>query len=112
MCLSAAMALAVCLVVVVPGAAHIERPSYWPLPAPDCSVHPCAGGAVPVARSLASALNHTAGSKTRVVCQPDSLRRLTTSLRRAQQRGYDIRPTDHRKFSAGQAKRLPPPSIQ
>jgi len=28
-------------------AAHIERASYWPDPAPDCSVNPCAGGALP-----------------------------------------------------------------
>ena len=32
--------------------AHVERASYWPDPAPDCSVDPCAGGEVPTARSL------------------------------------------------------------
>src|SRR5947209_10480554 len=106
LCLSAATVLAVCLVVVVPGGAHIERPSYWPLPGPDCTVHPCAGGAVPTARSLASALKHTVGSRTRVVCQRDSLTRLTGSIRRALKRGYYIRPTDHRTFSRRDARRL------
>jgi hypothetical protein len=37
--------------------AHVERSAYWPDPAPDCSVTPCAGGAVPTARSLAWSLN-------------------------------------------------------
>src|SRR5437763_881680 len=36
--------------------AHIERASYWPDPAPDCSISPCAGGQVPTARSLESAV--------------------------------------------------------
>jgi hypothetical protein len=44
--------------LLLPGGAlaHIERASYWPNPAPDCSVTPCAGGEVPTARSLASAV--------------------------------------------------------
>lgn len=48
---------AVCALLAVPtvASAHIERASYWPDPAPDCSITPCAGGDVPVARSLASA---------------------------------------------------------
>ena len=42
------------LALIVPGAAfaHLERPSYWPDPAPDTSVSPPAGGAVPTARTL------------------------------------------------------------
>ena len=36
--------------------AHPERPSYWPDPAPDAAVSPAAGGKVPQARSLASAV--------------------------------------------------------
>ena len=36
--------------------AHIERDAYWPDPAPDTTVSPAAGGAVPQPRSLASAL--------------------------------------------------------
>src|ERR1041384_6285757 len=73
--------------------AHVERTSYWPDPAPDRSVKPAAGGAVPKARSLASALNAKARGNTRVVCQPDSLRRLRASIRRAETSGFSDRPT-------------------
>jgi hypothetical protein len=86
--------------------AHIERPSFWPLPQADCSIHPCAGGAVPAPRTLASALRHTRGSTTRVVCKPNSLSLLRASIRRARRSGYYIRPTDHRSLSAGAARRL------
>src|SRR4030081_3691191 len=86
-------ALAVFLIQTV-AVAHIERASYWPLPGPDCTVHPCAGGSVPAARSLGSALKPSRGSKTRVVCQGDSLRRLGAAIRRARANGYFIRPTD------------------
>ena len=85
---------------------HIERSSYWPNPAPDCSIQPCAGGHVPAARSLASALKRTRRSKTRVVCQRNSLRILRRSIRRARRRGYFIRPTDHRKFGKRAGRRL------
>jgi hypothetical protein len=53
--------------------AHVERTAYWPNPAPDTSVTPPAGGAVPKARSLASALKAKPAGKTRVVCQHGSL---------------------------------------
>jgi len=46
-----------CLLAPVLAFGHIERASYWPLPGADCSVDPCAGGAVPTARSLDSALS-------------------------------------------------------
>ena len=49
--------------------AHVERPSYWPDPKPDCTISPCAGGEVPTARSLASALDDAPPGKTLVVCQ-------------------------------------------
>ena len=54
--------------------AHLERPSYWPDPRADTTVTPAAGGKVPLARSLSSALTRTSGtratsSNTRVVCQ-------------------------------------------
>jgi hypothetical protein len=87
-------------------AAHIERPSYWPLPAADCSIHPCAGGAVPKARSLASALHKSSNSTTRVVCLPDSMSRLTAAIAHARKSGYFIRPTRHMGFTAKQATRL------
>src|SRR3954470_10705871 len=81
--------------------AHIERASYWPDPAADTSVNPPAGGSVPQIRDLYSALKghghghgdghkdgHGEGHKhghgnsgtTRIVCQPDSLRRLDADL--------------------------------
>src|SRR3954454_15649639 len=98
--------LAALLVLAGPAFAHVERASYWPDPAPDCSIKPCTGGEVPKARSLASALNRKLPGDTRVVCKPDSLTLLNASIKQARKRGYDIRPTDHRRFSAKQAKKL------
>ena len=92
----------VILTLLAPAAAlaHVERASYWPDPAADCSVKPCTGGKVPKARSI------TATKNTRVVCRPDSMARLRRSVRRARRTGYDIRPTDHRSFSAKAGRRL------
>ena len=86
--------------------AHVERPSYWPNPKPDCSFAPCAGGAVPKARPLASALVDRARGTTRVVCQDNSMQRLQRAVRKALDHGYAIRPTDHRTLSQAQAQRL------
>jgi hypothetical protein len=79
-------------------AAHIERASYWPDPAPDCSVTPCAGGVLPTPRSLASAVEAGGSGVTRVVCQSDSMKRLNLSIREAKKRkaGYVLRPTQPR----------------
>jgi len=74
--------------------AHVERASYWPDPAPDCTVSPCAGGQVPTPRSLSSAISPK--SVTRVVCQRDSIQRVQDSIRIAQSQGYVIRPTQGR----------------
>ncbi len=100
--------LAVFGALVLPGIAnaHVERPAYWPLPGPDCSISPCAGGVVPTPRSLASAADPAKDGTTRVVCQPDSLTRLTSSIAAAREKGYDLRPTDHRTFSAAEASEL------
>jgi hypothetical protein len=49
--------------------AHVERASYWPDPAPDNSVNPPAGGAVPDVRPLDTALDQSQPGTTRVVCQ-------------------------------------------
>ncbi len=94
------------LLPVATAQAHVERPSYWPDPAADCSISPCAGGAVPKARSLRSALNTKRPGTTRVVCKNDSMKRLKSSIRKARVKGYDIRPTDHRKLSKSRAKAL------
>ena len=99
-------AIATCVLLPAMAAAHVERPSYWPDPAPDCSVTPCAGGGVPEVRSLASALDPAAPGTTRVVCQDDSLTRAEDSIARARTEGYDIRPTDHRTLSAQEADDL------
>jgi hypothetical protein len=94
--------------VLIPGVAqaHVERPSYWPLPGPDCSISPCAGGSVPMARSLASAVDASRPGTTRVVCHADSLTRLEASIAHARRSGYYVRPSDHRTFSADQAQQL------
>jgi hypothetical protein len=98
--LAAAMAL--------PGAAfaHVERPAYWPDPAADRGVSPPAGGAVPTTRTLASALKRSRTSSTRVVCNPDSLKLMAASIRKARKDGYAIRPTDVRRLGAKEAKRM------
>lgn len=80
----------------VPGVAlaHVERTAYWPDPRPDTSVKPAAGGAVPKARSLASALNKKLPGDTRVVCQTGSLSRLRHAIRHAESAGFNNRPTE------------------
>src|SRR2546421_10046976 len=74
--------------------AHVERPAYWPDPAPDCSIKPCAGGDVPKPRSLSSALKPSRTSKTRVVCLDDSMSRLLNSVGAAHKQGFNDRPTE------------------
>ena len=86
--------------------AHVERPSYWPLPTADCSVSPCAGGHVPTARTLASATQASTTSVTRVVCHSDSMTRLRSSIAHARRYGYNLRPHDHRSLSLTQAQQL------
>ncbi|MFL5844935.1 MAG: right-handed parallel beta-helix repeat-containing protein [Solirubrobacteraceae bacterium] len=90
----------------IPASAHVERPAYWPDPAVDKSVKGGTGGHVPKVRSLASALNKKKPGKTLVVCTPDSMTLLRASIAGARKNGYDVRPSDHRKFSAKQAKKL------
>jgi hypothetical protein len=98
--------VAALLAVPTSASAHIERPSYWPLPGADCSVSPCAGGKVPTARSLGSAILPSSNSTTRVVCQPDSMTRLQASITNALAHGYDVRPTEHHTFTQTQANQL------
>jgi hypothetical protein len=88
-----ALAIGVGALFALPGlaSAHVERASYWPDPAPDTSVNPPAGGAVPQVRSLYTALDSKPPGDTRVVCQSDSLQRLGASLAAAQTTGYTLR---------------------
>jgi hypothetical protein len=101
-----AVAILAGLILATAASGHIERASYWPDPAPDNSVSPPAGGKVPVARSLDSALDSAPPGQTRVVCQSDSLQRLQNSIANARLHGYDIRPHDHRQLSAAAADHL------
>lgn len=103
-----ALVIAFAGILVIPQAAqaHVERPSYWPDPAADCSVSPCAGGAIPTARTLASALVDSLPGDTRVVCKPNSIDLLKAAIAKARANGYDVRPTDHRTLSAAAAANL------
>ena len=94
------------VLVAPPASAHVERPSYWPDPEADCTVSPCAGGEVPLARSLASAVDDSAPGTTRVVCQDDSLQLLDASIDAALADGYYVRPTEHRALGQKKADRL------
>jgi len=90
--------------------AHLERPSYWPDPAPDTSVDPPAGGEVPTARTLRSAVTGEGPGQVRVVCKGDQGRRSLTlarrSIRLASKRGFRIRPSQPIiRLTAVQAKR-------
>ena len=100
---AAVLAGALTLSITAAAPAHIERASYWPDPKPDTSVTPPAGGKVPTAKPLASALSNPS---TKVVCQANSLSLLKTSIASAVKNGYDVRPTEHRSFSAKQGKAL------
>src|SRR3954453_4924223 len=97
------LAAALTLSITASAAAHIERASYWPDPKPDKASGVTTGGAVPKAKSLASALSN---KNTKVVCQANSVSLLKTSIASGVKNGYDIRPTEHRKFSAKQGKAL------
>ena len=91
--------------------AHLERPSYWPDPAPDTSVSPAAGGAVPVARSLESAVSGAGPGKSLVVCKgahgAESLAALDASIQTAQTRGFKLRPSQPTvRLSGAEARNL------
>src|SRR5688572_24644521 len=100
---TAVLALAVPAVAL----AHLERPSYWPDPAPDNSVTPPAGGKVPKARSLASAVSGKGPGEVRVVCQKNSLKLALASIKQARTKGFKLRPSQPTtKYSKKQAKRM------
>jgi hypothetical protein len=93
----AAAIIVATLVLPAVALAHLERPSYWPDPAPDTAVSPTAGGKVPEARSLASALQTAPPGNTRVVCKgskgKDSLELLKRSVKDARKDGFRLRPS-------------------
>ncbi len=104
--------IAAVLGLVLPGAAlaHLERPSYWPDPAPDSSVSPPAGGAVPKVRSLSTAVSRKGPGDVRVVCMgrtgKKSLRRALNSIRKARSQGFRIRPSQLQiRFTDKQVRR-------
>jgi hypothetical protein len=76
--------------------AHIERPAYWPDPKPDHGVNPAAGGKVPTARTLGSALNASLPGRTLVVCKSRSLYLARRSIQDAETNGFKLRPTTAR----------------
>jgi parallel beta helix pectate lyase-like protein len=87
--------------------AHIERPAYWPDPTPDQHVQPAAGGKVPQARSLGSALDASKPGQTLVVCRADSLTLARQAVHEARTQGFKPRPTLQRQYlSADRAQRL------
>ena len=99
-------AMAVAMIFPAGAFAHTERASYFPDPAPDCSIDPCAGGAVPTARPLDTSVT-TDRAVTRVVCQRDSLQVATKSIRKAQRSGYVLRPSiGTQTISASEARTL------
>src|SRR6185503_8806188 len=98
----AATVAAVMLVLPALAFAHLERPSYWPDPAPDNTVRPPAGGKVPEVRSLWTAVSGKGAGKVRVVCQGrggwKSLALLRESIERARKHGYRLRPSQPKRW--------------
>jgi len=97
----------VALALPAAAAAHLERPSYWPDPKPDTAVTPAAGGKVPTARSLATAITGSGAGDVRVVCQPRSLRLVKRAIDDARTDGFRLRPSQpEERLSKKQANRL------
>src|SRR5688500_2592075 len=96
--LASATVLASLLCITGTAPAHVERPAYWPDPAPDTSITPATGGAVPKVKSLRSALKVKPPGETHVVCQPNSMQLLKESIKRARTQGFEIRPSDKREL--------------
>ena len=106
-----ATAAAAVAAIAVPSLAlaHLERPSYWPDPGPDTSVRPPAGGQVPKARSLGSAVTGKGPGEVRVVCERGkaSLRLAFRSIRRSEARGFKLRPSQSKdKLSEARGDKL------
>ena len=107
----AACGLVIGMAVPAVALAHQERPSYWPDPAADTSVTPAAGGKVPTARSLESAVTGAGPGEVRVVCQGkhgrESLRLAMASIADARSEGFRLRPSQPvTKLSTLERRRL------
>ncbi|HYH58775.1 MAG TPA: right-handed parallel beta-helix repeat-containing protein [Thermoleophilaceae bacterium] len=102
------LALLLVALAATPALAHLERPSYWPDPTPDTSVSPPAGGKVPKARSLASAVTGKGPGEVRVVCQgKKSLKGALRSIKSAQKKGFRLRPSQPKiKYGQKKAKQM------
>src|SRR3954454_12286448 len=98
-----ALVIAAVLAFAASASAHVERPAYWPDPAPDTSITPAAGGEGPEGRKLSAALKASEPGATHVVCRPTSLLLARRSIAKARKSGYDIRPSEHRRLTARQA---------
>jgi hypothetical protein len=101
--------IAVCVAVLVTpvlASGHVERPAYFPHPGKEKVGKRTAGGKVPKARTLASALKAKPPGQTRVVCQDDSLKDLRDSIKDARRNGFEIRPTDRNELSKKRARHL------
>jgi len=88
-----AAALLIAALATATASAHLERPSYWPDPTADSSVSPPAGGAVPHARSLKSAVTGKGPGDVRVACKRNSLDLALASIRQARRAGFRLRPS-------------------
>jgi hypothetical protein len=96
LCVSVTAALLCALLWPALASAHVERASYWPDPAKDCTVDPCAGGVVPTPRPLADTIDLDRG-RTRVVCKSNSDRRAQWAITKAIRTGYSLRPSQPRE---------------
>lgn len=94
---AALLTLVLFAAIATAASAHLERPSYWPDPNPDFSVKPAAGGKVPNARSLTSAVRGRTHGRVRVVCKGKrgkrSLKAAYNSFRKARRKGFKLRPS-------------------
>ena len=95
--------------VLLPSVAsgHLERPSYWPDPGVDMADGEPAGGKVPKARSLASAVTGQGPGQVRVVCKSNSLEVARRSIKYVRDHGYRLRPSQPKeKLSPNEASEL------
>ena len=91
--------------------AHRERPSYWPDPEPEQVGNTTAGGEIPKARSLGSAITGKGPGEVRVVCKgprgKNSLKIAKRAINNASKNGYRLRPSQPKeKVSKARAAQL------